>query len=124
MEIEKIRKRLENHEERIKKIEGLLQEKHKLKLASDELFTFSDKSREHPILLKEILKSPYCHNQGGCTPEEILNIFRENSRPVVPKKIRDLLHVWKKNKKIDAIKVKGKRQLKYFWVEDESKRGS
>lgn len=118
------KKLLENHEERLKKLERILKEKPESILKITRGFSFSDKTKKHNLLLKEILKSEYCHQRGGLTQEEILNIFGENGRPVVPKKIKDLLHVWKKRKSIDAIKIKGKKNLKYFWVEHGTKRSN
>jgi len=82
-------------------------------------FIFKDKSKEHSKLLEELLKSDFCHSKNGLTQEEILQIFKDNGRPVVPKKIIDLLHVWKKRKRIEAIKIKGEKQKRYFWVKSE-----
>jgi hypothetical protein len=71
-------------------------------------------------LLEDLLKSDFCHSSNGLSLEEVLEIFRQNGRPVVKKKISDLLHAWKKRKKIEAIKIKGQKKLRYFWIEDDS----
>lgn len=82
-------------------------------------YTFPNKVKKHNKLLEKLLKSSFCHSRNGLTQEEILEIFRENKRPVVPKKISDLLHVWKKRKRIDAVKTKGEKQLRSFWIQDD-----
>ena len=120
----KIENILENHEKRIKKLEKIILEKNKIPIKiSNNSYTFKNKSESHNILLKKLLKSSYCHDKGGLTREEVLRIFESNTRPVVPKKIYDLLEIWRRRKRIEANKVSGK--LKYFWIEDDkSKKGN
>ena len=82
--------------------------------AIEDFFKFKDKSSDHATLLKELLKSEYCHNNGGLTRDEILSIFEKNKRPIVPKKISDLLNKWVERKKIEMIKKYG--GSRYFWI--------
>lgn len=82
------------------------------------IYNFSNKKLNHNDLLAELLKSEECHSIGGITREEILEVFKQNGRPVVKKKVNDLLNVWKKRKKIEAIKEDG--NLRYFWIENET----
>ncbi len=117
MEINSI---IKNHEERIIELESkvkTLLDGPKNQIQDTRKFIFSNKKKNHNELLEELLKSEYCHYKIGLSIEEILQIFSENGRPVVPKKIRDLLAIWKNRKKIEAIKIEG--ILKYFWVENE-----
>ncbi|MBS3076621.1 hypothetical protein J4481_02685 [Candidatus Pacearchaeota archaeon] len=108
---------LENHERRIKILEDKLNQLiEKPDLISGDNFIFSDKSKKHNELLEELLKSNFCHSKNGISFEEILDIFKTNGRPVVPKKLRDLLAVWKNRKKIEAVKEGG--ILRYFWIEN------
>jgi hypothetical protein len=81
-------------------------------------YIFENKNLSHSDLLEELLKSNFCHSRNGLTYEEILNAFKENGRPVVPKKVNDLLCVWKQRRKIDGIKIKGEK-VRYFWIENE-----
>lgn len=113
MEIKEI---LENHEGRIKELESKLSKliKNPEQVQGD--FVFSDKSKKHNELLEELLKSNFCHSKNGLSFEEILEIFRGNGRPVVSKKLRDLLAIWKNRKKIEAAKEGG--VLRYFWIEN------
>lgn len=83
-------------------------------------YVFGNKTKDHGELLEDLLKSDFCHSSNGLSLEEVLEIFRQNGRPVVKKKISDLLHAWKKRKKIEAIKIKGQKKLRYFWIEDDS----
>lgn len=82
-------------------------------------FSFKDKNKTHNILLEELLQSDYCHSKNGLVKDEILKIFKENGRPVNPKKISDLLYIWKNRQKIEAIKTKGEKQKRYFWIDHE-----
>jgi hypothetical protein len=111
-----IQEQIKEHERRIKvleeKIEHLLGKPAQIVTA----FSFVDKSKSHTDLLEELLKSEYCHYKNGLTFDEIIDIFSSNRRPVIPKKIRDLLSVWKKRGKIEALKNDGK--LKFFWIEN------
>lgn len=114
----KINEKLNEHERRINALEesiAALQKKPNKILSND--FVFSDKNKQHNQLLEELLKSDFCHSKNGITFEEILQLFQSNNRPIVPKKVRDLLGIWKIRKKIEAIKSKGK--LRYFWIENE-----
>lgn len=113
MEINKI---LNNHEERIKELEMKLSELTKNPDSIESNFVFSDKSKKHNLLMEELLKSNFCHSKNGLSFEEILEIFKDNGRPVVPKKLRDLLAIWKNRKKIEAIKEGS--ILRYFWIEN------
>lgn len=108
---------LENHEERIKALESKINElTKKPELLTTEGFSFSDKKRGHNKLLEQLLKSDYCHSHNGLSFEEILEVFRLNGRPVDSKKLRDLLGIWKKRKKIEAVKEAG--SLRYFWIDN------
>ena len=80
-------------------------------------FKFQNPRIGHPKLLSELLSSDFCFSKDGLTLNEILEIFKENQRPVVPKKIRDLLGTWKKRKKIDSKKRDGNES--YFWTKDQ-----
>ncbi len=119
---EEIKKEFEKVWNKIKELEG----KNQLKINSErkENFVFLDKKKDHSSLLEELLKSDYCHSQDGLIIEKILGIFKENERPVVRKKVSDLLHTWKKRKKIDAIRIKGEKRHRYFWIENESSRSN
>jgi len=116
MEVSKI---LKVHEERISRLEKslkeLLEKPDKNKLGQK--FIFSNKNKNHNELLEELLKSDYCHSKNGLSREEILAIFKGNNRPIVRKKVNDLLNVWKKRNKIEAIKEEG--ILRYFWIEND-----
>jgi hypothetical protein len=107
---------IEDHEKRIKQLEEKITKflGNPREVISN--FVFSDKKKGHNELLEELLKSDFCYSKNGLTVEEILEIFSSNSRPVNPKKIKDLLAIWKIRKKIDAIKSENK--LKYFWIEN------
>ena len=118
-----INERFEAIEKRIQALEQVNQEKPQLRDDPQE-FAFSDKRKEHTELLRELLKSDYCHEKNGLTTDHILGIFKKAGRPVVPKKINDLLHVWKMRKKIEAIKIKGTKQHRYFWIENESEKSN
>ena len=110
---------LKNYGERIKKLEEEF-ERYFNKSETEKVtqkFVFQNKKKNHNELLEELLKSDYCHSKNGLSIEEVLQIFSENGRPVVPKKIRDLLAIWKNRKKIEAIKLEG--ILRYFWIENE-----
>lgn len=113
MEINEI---VKNHEERIKELEKKLFELVKNPKSIQEDFIFSDKTKKHNELLEELLKSNFCHSKNGLSFEEIWELFKINGRPAVPKKLRDLLSVWKKRKKIEAVKEGG--VLRYFWIEN------
>jgi len=114
---EEIKNILENHENRLRKLEGRKEEP-KLQEETNEAYLFKEKNRDHAALLEELLKSDFCHERMGLSREEIIQIFAYNKRPVVPKKINDLLGVWKKRKKIEARKDGPK--LKYFWINNEN----
>ena len=110
-------------QEIIKRIEALekrmdvLENKNKTKPLSSLVYVFQDKRKNHSELLQELIQSDFCYSKNGLTKEEILEIFRENGRPVVSKKITDLLNKWTQRKKIEMIKKYGKS--KYFWIENE-----
>lgn len=116
---EESKKRFEEIEERLLVLEGKKQKSLDKKGEESEFnYNFSNKKLNHTALLAELLKSGECHSNGGITREDILEVFRQNGRPVVKKKVSDLLNVWKKRKKIEAIKEAGK--FKYFWIENET----
>ncbi len=111
--------RVEDHEKRIKVLEAALitNTMSPQSFGPTKNFTFSNKNKPHGALLEELLKSNYGHSKNGLNFEEILDVFAANSRPVDPKKIRDLLNIWKSRKKIEATKAEG--VLRYFWIENE-----
>jgi len=112
-----LNKTVEDHEKRINILEDALKKfmRTPQNLDAPRNFTFSSKDKNHAELLEELLKSDYCHSNNGLSFEEILGVFAVNKRPINPKKIRDLLGIWKKRKKIDATKTSG--SLRYFWIE-------
>lgn len=114
-EFKKIWKKIEDLELKIiqpdKKSEIVSDKKTKLK------YNFENKTLNHNKLLGWLLKSDFCHSKNGLSKAEVIDIFKQNGRPVVKKKIYDLLDVWKKRKKIEAIKEEGK--LRYFWATNE-----
>jgi len=120
----KIDEKIKDHEERLKKLEEEVFKKDKPLIEStNSEYIFKNKNEPHNKLLKNLLGSDYCHKKGGLTREEIFNIFNSNNRPVVPKKINDLLTAWKKRKKIEAIKIN--KKLKFFWIKnDKPKKGN
>ena len=119
MNEKEIVKRFKEIEMRLLNLEGR-NKKHLEEESKEEEFSFnfSNKKLSHNNLLAELLKSEECHSSGGVTREDILRVFKQNGRPVVKKKINDLLNTWKKRKKIEAIKEGG--NLKYFWIENET----
>jgi|GEM_PF-6360569 len=117
---EEIKKEFEHVWTKIRQIEEKFDTHH---IIEDECglnfsYNFQNKKLSHNELLAELLKSEECHHNNGISREEILRIFKENGRPVVPKKVNNLLGIWKKRKKIEAVK-EGKK-LKYFWIENET----
>lgn len=113
-----ILEKLNNHEKRIIELEKKLDELTGKPQVVAGPFIFKDKTRSHADLLEELLKSEYCHSKNGLNTDEILEVFINNGRPVVPKKIKNLLAIWKTRNKIEAVKNNGK--LSYFWIENES----
>ena len=114
-----INEKIEDHERRIYLIEEQLNRILKRPQKPAEVsadFLFSDKKKSHNELLEELLKSDYCHSKNGISFEEVLEVFKINGRPVIPKKLRDLLAIWKNRKKIEAAKSGG--VLRYFWIEN------
>lgn len=114
-----INEKIEEHGSRIEKIEEILKEilEGKKEVINEKSYSFTDKSVKHNELLKNLLKSEYCHSQNGLSLTDVLEVFKQNKRPIIPKKIKDLLAIWKKRKKIEAVKEGG--VLKYFWIENE-----
>jgi len=113
-----ISEKLDDHEKRIVLIEEQLKkmfENPQRLINTQDNFLFSDKKKNHNKLLEELLKSDFCHSKNGLPFEEIMEIFSLNNKAVNPKKLRDLLSIWKNRKKIDSIKSGGK--LKY-WMEN------
>lgn len=80
-------------------------------------FSFSNKTKGHNELLEELLKSDYCHSKNGLSFDDILEVFKNNGRPVDQKKLRTLLSMWKLRKKIESTKIEG--VFRYFWIENE-----
>ena len=116
---ESVQKSLADHERRIAFLEAKFEKSApQANFNTSRSFSFSDRKRSHNELLEELLKSDYCHNSNGLSFEMIIDVFRRNNRPVVTKKLRDLLGVWKKRGRIDAIKADG--GLRYFWIENEN----
>ena len=104
---EVIEKRLNSLENKYPKPEIFLE---------DDNYAFNNKKLDHNQLLEELLKSDFCHGQNGLTKEQILITFQKNGRPVVPKKINDLMNKWVERKKIEIIKKYG--ESRYFWIEN------
>jgi len=115
-EIKEIRKKLDNHEKRISKLE----KKPKSPLPLKIKFNFKNKNLHHSKLLYNLLSSEYCHQSKGLIYEEILEVFDENHRPVRPKKIRDLLGKWVERKKCETRKKD--KKLAYFIIKMEKRK--
>lgn len=116
MNEQELNTRFEIIEKRLDKLESVNPKTEEVQPTSGQ-YQFNDKKKEHADLLEELLKSDSCHSKNGLSIEEIMNVFRQNGRPVVRKKISDLLHVWVKRKRIESIKTKGDKRHKYFWIE-------
>jgi len=108
---EEVKKEFGKIWEKIKEIEKKFGSDTVLETDTKKPFVFSNKNKNHGELLEELLKSEYCHTKNGLLVDEILQVFSQNKRPVVSKKIKDLLAIWKIRRKIEAIKSEGGLQV-------------